>query len=51
MDEEAVNTQEDLEERYITMRSSVYGEACELPALHNQWRDSSTDSPEERVCL
>ena len=51
--EEGVNAQEDLEEQYITMRSSVYGEVCELPALHNQRRDSispSTDALEERVC-
>ena len=55
MDEEGVNAQGDLEEQYITMRSSVYGEVCELPvsALHNQWGDSgapSTDASEERVC-
>ena len=52
MAEEGVNAQEDLEEQYITMRSSVYGEVCELSALHNRWGDSgapSTDAPEERV--
>ena len=56
MDEKGVNAQEDLETQYITMRSSVYGEVCELPvsALHNQWGDSgapSTDAPEKQVCL